>query len=136
MKILLIFGTRPEAIKMAPLVKIFEKFDSVYEFKICVSGQHREMLDQVLNFFDIKPDFDLALMKENQSLSELSARLMDGISNVLQEFKPDYSIVQGDTTTAMIGALASFYQNIRVCHLEAGLRSGNRHSPFPEELMR
>ena len=136
MKILLIFGTRPEAIKMAPLVKMFEKSDSVYELKICVTGQHREMLDQVLDFFDIKPDFDLALMKKNQTLSELSSSLMDGITNVLQEFKPDYSIVQGDTTTAMIGALASFYQNIRVCHLEAGLRSGNRYSPFPEEVNR
>ena len=136
MKVLLIFGTRPEAIKMAPLVSMFKENNPSFELKVCVTGQHREMLDQVLDFFSIDPDFDLALMKDNQTLSDLSSRLMIGITEVLKDFKPDFSIVQGDTTTAMIGALASFYENIRVCHLEAGLRSGNKLSPFPEEVNR
>ncbi len=135
-KILLIFGTRPEAIKLAPLIKEFEKYAEIFETKVCITAQHREMLDQVLKFFKIKPDFDLNIMKPNQSLSELTANMIKEIEPVLQNFRPDLVFVQGDTTTAFVGALSAFYQKVSIAHIEAGLRSFNKYSPFPEEINR
>ena len=132
MKHLFVFGTRPEAIKMAPLIKEFQA-ESSFDTKVCVTGQHREMLDQVLEFFEIKPDFDLNLMKPNQTLYTLTADALKGLQEVLQQFKPDVIHVQGDTTTAFVGALAGFYEKIKVSHIEAGLRSHNMYSPWPEE---
>lgn len=129
------FGTRPEAIKMAPLVLTMQK-DTSFSVISCVTAQHREMLDQVLNFFGIVPDYDLDLMKPMQSLEELTARIITGMGDVLAEVKPDLLIVQGDTTTVMTSALAAFYKGIAVGHLEAGLRTGNKLSPFPEEINR
>ncbi|WP_439291312.1 non-hydrolyzing UDP-N-acetylglucosamine 2-epimerase [Lonepinella koalarum] len=134
-KNLIIFGTRPEAIKMAPLVKAFQK-DSAFETKVCVTAQHREMLDQVLYFFDIQPDFDLDLMKPNQNLYTLTADIITGLRHVLEEFKPDYVYVHGDTTTTMASSIAAFYSGAKVCHVEAGLRTHNKYSPFPEEINR
>ena len=134
-KILLIFGTRPEAIKMAPLCKNLLK-NKIFETKICVTAQHREMLDQVLDFFKVKPDFDLNLMKSNQSLNELSYRLLLAIDAVLEDFNPDLVLVHGDTTTSSMGALASFHRGIKVGHVEAGLRTFNTSAPFPEEMNR
>lgn len=134
-KNLIIFGTRPEAIKMASLVKVFQS-DSSFETKVCVTAQHREMLDQVLNFFDIKPDFDLNLMRPGQDLYDLTADIITGLKTILEEFKPDYVFVHGDTTTTMASAIAAFYAGARICHVEAGLRTHNRHSPFPEEINR
>ncbi len=131
-KILLIFGTRPEAIKFAPLYKEFKKSDR-FDTKICVTAQHREMLDQVLDFFEIIPDYDLNIMKKGQSLSDVSSIAMKALQNILEDEKPDLVIVQGDTTTTFMGALSSYYKKIPVAHLEAGLRSGNLYSPFPEE---
>ncbi|GAB6077211.1 UDP-N-acetylglucosamine 2-epimerase (non-hydrolyzing) [Desulfurobacterium crinifex] len=136
MKILFIFGTRPEAIKMAPLIKEFKKHPDKFEVKVCVTAQHREMLDQVLEFFEIKPDYDLNIMKSNQSLFELTANLIKGVESVLEDFEPDLIFVQGDTTTAFVGALAGFYKKIEVAHIEAGLRSNNKYFPFPEEMNR
>jgi UDP-N-acetylglucosamine 2-epimerase (non-hydrolysing) len=135
MKILFVYGTRPEAIKMAPLVRAF-KNDPAFEVRVCVTGQHREMLDQVLSFFDILPDYDLNLMKPNQTLFTVTADVLLGLEPILEEFQPDNIWVQGDTTTVMAGSLAGFYKKIPVSHLEAGLRSGNRFSPFPEEINR
>ena len=135
-KILFIFGTRPEAIKMAPLIKEFQKNPKDFETKVCITAQHREMLDQVLNFFNIKPDFDLNLMKPNQSLFDITSNGLKGIEHVLNENQPDLIFVQGDTTTAFIGALSGFYKKIKVAHLEAGLRSKNKFSPYPEEINR
>lgn len=134
-KNLIVFGTRPEAIKMAPLVKAFQK-DDAFETKVCVTAQHREMLDQVLEFFDIRPDFDLDLMKPNQNLFTLTADIITGLKPVLEEFKPDYVYVHGDTTTTMASSIASFYSGAQVCHVEAGLRTHNKRSPFPEEINR
>ena len=134
-KNLVVFGTRPEAIKMAPLVKAFQK-DDAFETKVCVTAQHREMLDQVLEFFDIRPDFDLDLMKPNQNLFTLTADIITGLKPVLEEFKPDYVYVHGDTTTTMASSIASFYSGAQVCHVEAGLRTHNKRSPFPEEINR
>jgi UDP-N-acetylglucosamine 2-epimerase (non-hydrolysing) len=134
--ILFIFGTRPEAVKMAPLIKEFEKYSDDFTVKIAVTGQHREMLDQVLQFFDIKPDYDLNLMKPNQTLFDVTADALKGMEKILEEVKPNLTIVQGDTTTVFAGALASFYKKIPVAHLEAGLRSGDKYSPFPEEINR
>ncbi|WP_386693259.1 MULTISPECIES: non-hydrolyzing UDP-N-acetylglucosamine 2-epimerase [unclassified Lonepinella] len=134
-KNLIIFGTRPEAIKMAPLVKAFQK-DNAFEAKVCVTAQHREMLDQVLDFFEIKPDFDLDLMKQNQNLYTLTADIITGLKGVLEEFKPDYVYVHGDTTTTMAASIAAFYSGAKVCHVEAGLRTHNKYSPFPEEINR
>jgi UDP-N-acetylglucosamine 2-epimerase (non-hydrolysing) len=134
-KNLIIFGTRPEAIKMAPLVKKFlenEKFDT----KVCVTGQHREMLDQVLSFFEIIPDFDLSLMKPNQNLYNLTGEVIVGLKPILESFNPDYVFVHGDTTTTMAASLAGFYSGAKVCHVEAGLRTNNLLSPFPEEMNR
>ncbi len=135
MKILFIFGTRPEAIKLAPLIKEFQKTKG-FEVKICVTAQHREMLDQVLNFFKINPDYDLNLMKPNQSLFKLTANIIESLENVLNDFDPDLIFVQGDTTTAFVGALAGFYNQTKVAHIEAGLRSKHKYSPFPEEINR
>ena len=134
-KILLVFGTRPEAIKMAPLVKLLEN-DSRFILKVCVTGQHREMLDQVLAFFDIIPDYDLDLMKPNQNLYNLTADIISNMKLILEEFKPKYVFVHGDTTTTMAGSIASFYSGAKVCHVEAGLRTNNKWSPFPEEINR
>lgn len=135
-KILIIFGTRPEAIKMAPLVKEFKKHPEVFETKVCVTAQHREMLDQVLDFFTITPDFDLDLMKPGQNLYGLTAAIITNMQQVLENFKPEYVFVHGDTTTTMAGGIASFYSGAKVCHVEAGLRTNNKLSPFPEEINR
>jgi UDP-N-acetylglucosamine 2-epimerase (non-hydrolysing) len=135
MRLLFIFGTRPEAIKMAPLI-LLAKTMKVFEVRVCVTGQHKEMLGQVLNFFNIEPDYDLAVMQQNQSLFEMTAAILKGLETVLAEAKPDIVLVQGDATTAFIGALAAYYAKIPVAHIEAGLRSGNKYAPFPEELNR
>lgn len=136
-KILFVFGTRPEAIKMAPLVRHCKSFPHLFEVKVCVTGQHRQMLDQVLVFFDIQADYDLALMKPNQTLTDITADALKGIYNIItNQFSADYVIVQGDTTTAMTGALAGFYSKTKVIHIEAGLRSEDKFSPFPEEMNR
>ena len=134
-KNLIIFGTRPEAIKMAPLVKEFLKNPN-FETKVCVTAQHREMLDQVLNFFDITPDYDLNLMKPGQNLYGLTADIITGLKPVLEEFQPDYVYVHGDTTTTMAASIASFYAGAKICHVEAGLRTFDKKSPFPEEINR
>ncbi len=134
-KNLIIFGTRPEAIKMAPLVKAFLK-NPAFETKVCVTAQHREMLDQVLDFFEITPDYDLNLMKPGQNLYGLTADIITGLQPVLEEFKPDYAYVHGDTTTTMGASIASFYSGAKVCHVEAGLRTFNKKAPFPEEINR
>mgnify|MGYP001454945893 CR=1 FL=1 len=135
-KILLIFGTRPEAIKMAPLVKEFQKFPDLFTTKVCVTAQHREMLDQVLDFFDISTDYDLNLMKPGQNLYSLTASIIEYLKPVLEEFLPDYVFVHGDTTSCMAGSIASFYSGAKVCHVEAGLRTNNLFEPFPEEANR
>ena len=135
-KILLTFGTRPEAIKMAPLVKEFQKYPDKFKTYVCVTGQHREMLDQVLELFEIKPDFDLNIMKQGQDLYDITANVLLGFKNVLNEVKPDLVLVHGDTTTSTVAALAAFYQQILVGHVEAGLRTYNIYSPFPEEMNR
>ena len=134
-KNLFIFGTRPEAIKMAPLVKEFQKNTS-FQTKVCITAQHREMLDQVLDFFEITPDFDLNLMKPNQNLHSLTADIINNLKPVLEEFQPDFVYVHGDTTTTMAASIASFYSGAKVCHVEAGLRTFNKRSPFPEEINR
>ena len=135
-KIMLVFGTRPEAIKMAPLVKEFQKESQNFETIVCVTAQHREMLDQVLRIFDIKPDFDLNIMKQGQDLYDVTARVLTGMRDVFKECKPDIVLVHGDTTTSMAAALAAFYQQIPVGHIEAGLRTNNIYSPWPEEMNR
>ena len=132
-KVLLVFGTRPEAIKMAPLVKAFRN-DRNFETKVCVTGQHREMLDQVLDFFDIEPDYDLNLMRPNQNLYTLTSDIIIGLKEVLEDFKPEFVFVHGDTTTTLASSIASFYFGAKVCHVEAGLRTFNKRSPFPEEI--
>jgi UDP-N-acetylglucosamine 2-epimerase (non-hydrolysing) len=135
-KVLFVFGTRPEAIKMAPLIKEMERVPE-FECKVCVTGQHRKMLDQVLDFFGIKPDFDLQLMKANQTLADITADVIKGVDAIIKnDYTPDYIVVQGDTTTAMAGALAAFYSKVKVIHIEAGLRSYEKYSPFPEEINR
>lgn len=134
-KNLIVFGTRPEAIKMAPLVKAFQQ-DTTFETKVCVTAQHREMLDQVLEFFDITPDYDLDLMKPNQNLYGLTADIITELKTVLEDFKPNYVYVHGDTTTTMATSIAAFYSGAQVCHVEAGLRTHNKRSPFPEEINR
>lgn len=135
-RILLVFGTRPEAIKMAPLVKEFQKYHDQFETIVCVTGQHREMLDQVLHIFDITPDFDLNIMKQGQDLYDVTSRVLLGMRNVLRETQPDIVLVHGDTTTSTAAALAAFYQQIPVGHVEAGLRTHNIYSPWPEEMNR
>jgi len=135
-KILLIFGTRPEAIKMVSLVKEFQKYPEVFDTRVCVTAQHREMLDQVLDFFEIKPNYDLDLMMPEQNLYGLTATIIESLKPILEEFIPDYVFVHGDTTTTMAGSIASFYSGAKVCHVEAGLRTNNKLSPFPEEINR
>ncbi len=134
-KNLIVFGTRPEAIKMAPLVKAFQKTEE-FETKVCVTAQHREMLDQVLDFFEITPDYDLDLMKPGQNLYGLTATIITSLQPVLESYKPDFVYVHGDTTTTMGSSIAGFYSGARVCHVEAGLRTFNKWSPFPEEINR
>ena len=135
-KIMLVFGTRPEAIKMCPLVKAFEKHPEQFETIVCVTGQHREMLDQVLKIFEIVPDYDLNIMKQGQDLYDVTARVLIGMRDVLKKVQPDVVLVHGDTTTSTAAALAAFYQQIPVGHVEAGLRTHNIYSPWPEEMNR
>ncbi|HCE55005.1 MAG TPA: UDP-N-acetylglucosamine 2-epimerase (non-hydrolyzing) [Lutibacter sp.] len=135
-KVMLVFGTRPEAIKMAPLVKEFQKYPNQFQTIVCVTGQHREMLDQVLDLFEIKPDYDLNIMKQGQDLYDVMARVLVGMRDVLTTAKPDIVLVHGDTTTSTASALAAFYQQIPVGHVEAGLRTHNVYSPWPEEMNR
>lgn len=134
--IMLVFGTRPEAIKMCPLVKEFQKHPYVFRTVVCVTGQHREMLDQVLRIFDVKPDYDLNIMKQGQDLYDVTARVLTGMRDVFKKCKPDVVLVHGDTTTSTAAALAAFYQQIPVGHVEAGLRTHNIYSPWPEEINR
>ena len=135
-KIMLVFGTRPEAIKMCPLVKEFQNNPDNFETIVCVTGQHREMLDQVLKIFEVKPDYDLNIMKQGQDLYDVTARVLIGMRDVLKEVQPDVVLVHGDTTTSTAAALAAFYQQIPVGHVEAGLRTHNMYSPWPEEMNR
>ena len=135
-KIMLVFGTRPEAIKMAPLVKEFQKYTERFKTIVCVTGQHRQMLDQVLHLFEIVPDYDLDIMKQGQDLYDVTARVLVGMRDVLKEAEPDIVLVHGDTTTSTAAALAAFYQQIPVGHVEAGLRTNNIYSPWPEEMNR
>jgi len=135
-KVLFVFGTRPEAIKMAPVINEFKKDREKFETIVAVTAQHREMLDQVLSFFEIVPDYDLDLMAPNQTLESLTGKILSGISKILDKVKPDLIFVQGDTTTTYASALASFYKMIPIAHIEAGLRTNNRYSPFPEEMNR
>ena len=134
-KVMNIFGTRPEAVKMAPLVKEFEKRKEI-ESIVCVTAQHREMLDQVLEFFDIKPDYDLDIMKRGQTLEEITTRALKGLGEVIKNINPDIVLVHGDTTTAFAGALAAFYNQVAIGHVEAGLRTNDKYSPWPEEMNR
>lgn len=134
--IMLVFGTRPEAIKMCPLVKEFQKHHNEFKTLVCVTGQHREMLDQVLTIFDVHPDFDLNIMKQGQDLTDITARVLTGMRDVFKVCKPDVVLVHGDTTTSTAAALAAFYQQIPVGHVEAGLRTHNIYSPWPEEMNR
>lgn len=135
-KVMLVFGTRPEAIKMAPLVKAFQQHTQDFETVVCVTGQHREMLDQVLEIFDIKPNYDLNIMKQGQDLYDVTSRVLLGMRDVLKEVAPDVVLVHGDTTTSTAAAIAAFYQQIPVGHVEAGLRTHNLYSPWPEEMNR
>ena len=135
-RVMLVFGTRPEAIKMCPLVKEFQKYPDMFETIVCVTGQHREMLDQVLRIFDVKPDYDLNIMKQGQDLYDVTARVLTGMRDVFAQCKPDVVLVHGDTTTSTAAALAAFYQQIPVGHVEAGLRTHNIYSPWPEEMNR
>lgn len=134
-KIIFVFGTRPEAIKLAPVVKAFRQSNN-FETKVCVTAQHREMLDQVLEFFGLTPDYDLNLMKPNQNLYNLTGEIINGLKPVLEQFKPDFVFVHGDTTTTMSASIAGFYFGARICHIEAGLRTFNKYAPFPEEINR
>lgn len=133
---LILFGTRPEAIKMAPIIKEFRRRKKFFKITVCVTAQHREMLDRALEIFNIKPDYDLNLMRPNQTLPELTSRILDGVTRIIETEKPDWIFVQGDTTTTFASALAAFYQKIKIVHVEAGLRTGNKYSPFPEEINR
>ena len=135
-KVMLVFGTRPEAIKMCPLVKEFQKHPTEFETIVCVTGQHREMLDQVLKIFDVTPDYDLNIMKQGQDLTDVTARVLTGLRDIFKECRPDVVLVHGDTTTSTAGALAAFYAQIPVGHVEAGLRTHNLYSPWPEEMNR
>ena len=136
LRIMSVFGTRPEAIKMCPLVKEFQKDTINFKTVVCVTAQHREMLDQVLKLFEITPDYDLNIMKQGQDLYDVTARVLTGMRDVLKEVKPDVVLVHGDTTTSTVAALAAFYQQIPVGHVEAGLRTHNIYSPWPEEMNR
>lgn len=136
MRVLCVFGTRPEAIKMAPVIRELKRYPEYFEVRICVTAQHREMLDQVLNIFNIQPDIDLNLMEPDQALSELTSRVITTMTRVLEQERPDWVLIQGDTTTVMATALAAFYLRIPVGHVEAGLRTRDRYNPFPEEINR
>ena len=133
---MLVFGTRPEAIKMCPLVKEFQKYPEQFDTKVCVTGQHRELLDQVLRVFEVKPDYDLNIMKQGQDLYDITSNVLIGMREVLHLTKPDILLVHGDTTTSTAAAIAAFYQQIPVGHVEAGLRTHNLYSPWPEEMNR
>jgi len=135
-KVLTIFGTRPEAIKMAPIINELNKNSHLFESRICVTGQHREMLDQVLDIFSIRPDYDLEIMEKNQSLSDITCKVLSGMIRVFKIYKPDIVLVHGDTTTTFASSMAAFYEKISVGHVEAGLRSHNKYSPYPEEMNR
>lgn len=135
-KLLLVFGTRPEAIKMAPVIMALKKYPDKFRVIVCVTAQHRQMLDQVLNLFEIRPDYDLDIMKSEQDLYDVTANVLTGLRSVIREEQPDIVVVQGDTTTTMAASLAAFYARIRVAHIEAGLRTNNRFSPYPEEINR
>ena len=135
-KVMAIFGTRPEAIKMAPLVKVLQQKQEQFDCKVCVTAQHRQMLDQVLEVFQITPDYDLDIMQQRQTLTQITSRALQGLEDVLQKEKPDLILVHGDTTTTFVGSLAAFYQQIAVGHVEAGLRTWNKLSPYPEEMNR
>ncbi|WP_026754285.1 non-hydrolyzing UDP-N-acetylglucosamine 2-epimerase [Sediminibacter sp. Hel_I_10] len=135
-KVLIVFGTRPEAIKMCPLVKALHDQHQLFNTKVCITAQHREMLDQVLSFFEVIPDYDLNLMQPNQNLYHLTANIITALKPILEEFKPDFVFVHGDTTTTMAASIAGFYSGAKVCHVEAGLRTFNKKSPFPEEVNR
>jgi UDP-N-acetylglucosamine 2-epimerase (non-hydrolysing) len=135
-KLLFVFGTRPEAIKMAPIIIECRKYPESLNVKVCLTGQHREMLQQVMDFFEIRADYNIDLMRPGQTLFDITAGALNGLAQVLEETEPDLVLVQGDTTTAFAGALAAFYKKIKVAHVEAGLRSGNKYSPFPEEVNR
>lgn len=135
-KLLFIFGTRPEAIKMAPIIHEANKFPDLFDVKICLTGQHKEMLYQVMDFFQLKADFNIALMKANQTLFDITANALIGIEKVLNNYIPDWILVQGDTTTAYAGALAGYYKKIKIAHIEAGLRSFDKYAPYPEEMNR
>ncbi|MDD2435924.1 MAG: UDP-N-acetylglucosamine 2-epimerase (non-hydrolyzing), partial [Bacilli bacterium] len=134
-KVMTIFGTRPEAIKMAPLVKELKKREEI-ETIVCVTAQHREMLDQVLNTFEIVPDYDLNIMQQGQTLSDITTRALTGLEGVIKEAKPDIVLVHGDTSTTFVGALAAFYNQTSIGHVEAGLRTFDKYSPYPEEINR
>lgn len=134
-KVMTVFGTRPEGIKMAPIIKVMENISEI-DNTICITAQHREMLDQVLNLFHIEPDYDLNIFKPGQSLTEITMKALEGLEKVILEVKPDVLLVQGDTSTVFAGALAAFYQKVKIGHVEAGLRSGNLYSPYPEEANR
>ncbi len=135
-KTLIVFGTRPEAIKMAPLVKEFQQYPEKFDVRVCVTAQHRQMLDQVIDFFEIEPHYDLDLMRPNQNLYTITADIIIHLKEVLEDFSPDYVFVHGDTSTTMAASLATFYHGAKLCHVEAGLRTFNKHSPFPEEMNR
>ncbi|MCQ2368918.1 MAG: UDP-N-acetylglucosamine 2-epimerase (non-hydrolyzing) [Paludibacteraceae bacterium] len=135
-KLLLVFGTRPEAIKMAPVVMELKSRPECFDVKVCVTAQHRQMLDQVLEFFEITPDYDLNLMKPNQTLYDITCNVIMGMKDVLEQFKPDYAFVHGDTTTSTATAIAAFYAGVKICHVEAGLRTYDKYAPFPEEMNR
>jgi len=135
-KILSVFGTRPEAIKMAPVILEFKKYPELFDSRVCVTAQHRQMLDQVLNLFEIKPDYDLNIMEESQSLTDITCNVLQGLEPVLTEFKPNVVLVHGDTATTLAASLAAYYQKIDVAHVEAGLRTANIYSPWPEEVNR
>ena len=134
-KVMTVFGTRPEAIKMAPLVHELEKHEQIKSI-VCVTAQHRQMLDQVLDIFDIKPDYDLNIMKQRQTLTTITTGALEGLDDVIKEAEPDIVLVHGDTTTSFVGALAAFYNKVPVGHVEAGLRTFDKYSPFPEEMNR
>ncbi|NMA49549.1 MAG: UDP-N-acetylglucosamine 2-epimerase (non-hydrolyzing), partial [Tissierellia bacterium] len=135
MKIMTVFGTRPEGVKMAPIIKAIDKRGDIDQV-VCITAQHREMLDQVINLFEIKPDYDLDIFKAGQTLTDITTNALKGLEDVIKKEKPDILLVQGDTTTVFAGALAAFYQKVRIGHVEAGLRSGNLYSPYPEEANR
>lgn len=135
-KVLLVFGTRPEAIKMAPLIRAFDDNAAFFDKRVCVTGQHKEMLDQVLDFFKIKPDYNLQIMEPKQTLTSITAKILLEFQKVIDDFCPDYVFVHGDTTTSMVAGLTSFYSDIKLCHVEAGLRTFDKKHPFPEEVNR